>query len=191
MPSAIHNDKLLIKEWKILHHVLGRHRVGYSNFARWLQSLDIAVSSSEKAASELLKEELNDVLEDGYRLELEMRERIQVHVAAMSLEESRKGIQQANSVGRLTQLAFLFIPLTFTTGVFGMNIESLKDGAPLWKFWVTATTISLGAFMFMTLIGRVERRVQIWQHLALEQNMGLLLFVTQKALFQVKQCLWF
>ena len=78
-----------------------------------------------------------------------MRERIQVHVAALSLEESRKGIQQASSVARLTQLAFIFIPLTFTTGVSGMNVESLKNGAPLWKFWVTAATISLGAFMYL------------------------------------------
>lgn len=180
LPKALRNDELLIKEWKVLHHVLGRHRVGYSSFTRWLQSLGIADSNSERAASRLLKEDLEEILEDGYRLELEMRERIQVHVAAMSLQESRKGIQQANSVGRLTQLAFIFIPLTFTTGVFGMNIESLKDGAPLWKFWVTATTISLGALIFMTLIGRVERTVQIWQHLAREQDISLVVFITRK-----------
>ena len=93
LPSAVYNDESLIKEWKIFHHVLGRHRLGYSNFNRWLRASETVDSENERAASVLLKEELDEIIEDSCRLEVEMRERIQVHVAALSLEESRKGIQ--------------------------------------------------------------------------------------------------
>lgn len=120
-----------------------------------------------------------------------MRERIQVRVAALSLEESRKGIQQAVSVGRLTQLAFIFIPFTFTTGIFGMNIESFKNGAPLWKFWVIAATISLGAFMYIAFITRAERKVHIWQHIAREQKISLVRHVMRLFVYKNTGRLWF
>lgn len=185
LPNAIDNDELLIREWKVLHHVLGRHRAGYTNFTRWLRSSKIANSSGEKDALGLLQDELEDVLGDGYRLEGEMRERIQVHVAALSLEESRKGIHQAVSVGRLTQLASVFIPLSFTTGVFGMNLESLMKGAPLWQFWVTAITISLGAFVLMAVIHRIEHRIHFWRHIAREQNISVFVYVMRVFLFRI------
>ncbi|KAL2064565.1 hypothetical protein VTL71DRAFT_3702 [Oculimacula yallundae] len=54
-----------------------------------------------------------------------------------SLEESRIGIQQNASVKTLTQLAFVFIPLSFVTSVFGMNVDVLSgDGAKWWTVFV-------------------------------------------------------
>jgi Mg2+ and Co2+ transporter CorA len=77
------------------------------------------------ASSQALPKELNVVLERAMHVEQQIRDRAQMRVAALSLEESRKAIGQCKSLGRLTQLAFLFLPLTFATGVFGMNITPL------------------------------------------------------------------
>lgn len=44
-------------------------------------------------------------------------------MATMSILESQKAIAQAEEVTKLTQLAFVFIPLTFVAGIFGMNLE--------------------------------------------------------------------
>jgi Mg2+ and Co2+ transporter CorA len=46
----------------------------------------------------------------------------QVLMSTMSIIESQKAIAQAETVSKLTYLAFFFIPPTFVTGIFGMNI---------------------------------------------------------------------
>lgn len=57
------------------------------------------------------------------------------------LTESRKATEQACSVTRLTLLAFLFLPLSFTTSFFGINFRELDEGLNLW-IWA-ATSIPL------------------------------------------------
>ena len=46
----------------------------------------------------------------------------QAMTATMSMVESQKSIAQAETISKLTELAFFFIPLTLTSSIFGMNI---------------------------------------------------------------------
>lgn len=46
----------------------------------------------------------------------------QALMSTMSIIESQKAIAQAETVSKLTYLAFFFIPPTFVTGIFGMNV---------------------------------------------------------------------
>lgn len=65
----------------------------------------------------------------------------------MSLLESKRSIAEAKSIAKLTELAFLFIPLTFSATLFGMQVEQFNDRAPLSTFIAVAlatTTISYG-----------------------------------------------
>ena len=63
------------------------------------------------------------------------------------LEESRNAISQARVVGRLTLLAFFFIPLSFTTSFFGMNVREItgEDGPRIsvWLWFVVTAPIFL------------------------------------------------
>lgn len=77
---------------------------------------------------------------------LESRRAIEVSERAMEVTERAE--RQAHAIGRLTQLAFVFLPLTFVTGVFGMNIKPFNEGAPIWKFWVTLACVVGPAFLF-------------------------------------------
>ncbi|PTU24354.1 hypothetical protein P175DRAFT_0520282 [Aspergillus ochraceoroseus IBT 24754] len=63
------------------------------------------------------------------------------------LEESKKGIEQAQGVGRLTLLAFLFLPLGFTTSFFSMSFRELDTGLSIWIWFA----VSVPAF-FLTLL---------------------------------------
>jgi Mg2+ and Co2+ transporter CorA len=54
-----------------------------------------------------------------------LREKLAYDARLASLEESRMGIQQNQSVKVLTQVAFVFIPLSIITSVFGMNVDVL------------------------------------------------------------------
>lgn len=61
----------------------------------------------------------------------------------MNLTESKRAITQAGSVKRLTFIAFVYIPLSFTTSLFGMNVRQLGSGEmPLWV-WVATSVLVL------------------------------------------------
>lgn len=63
--------------------------------------------------------------------------------------ESRKAIEQAERVRKLTLLATVFIPLTFSTSVFGMNLKVLGQGeVDFWWFIVFSIPIVCLAYVF-------------------------------------------
>lgn len=57
-------------------------------------------------------------------------------VSAASLEESRKAILKAEIMERLTVLAFLFLPSSFTTSFLGMNIKQYGTGISIWVAFI-------------------------------------------------------
>lgn len=67
------------------------------------------------------------------------RSQINDLVTQTMLAESKKAIIQANEVTKLTRMAFIFIPLSFTCGLFGMNVSPIVRDAPPWWAWVAIT----------------------------------------------------
>ncbi|KAF8244128.1 hypothetical protein K440DRAFT_667163 [Wilcoxina mikolae CBS 423.85] len=60
-------------------------------------------------------------------------------VGQFALRESQKSIELANSVKILSELAFVFLPLSLSAGLFGMNITELGTGkSHLWIYFLTA-----------------------------------------------------
>lgn len=59
------------------------------------------------------------------------------------LNEAKESRKAAVSIGRLSKLAFIFIPLSFTTSFFGMNVREFGTGhASVWVFFTAALIIS-------------------------------------------------
>jgi hypothetical protein len=81
-----------------------------------------------------------------------LREELNYDASMASLEESRLGIQQNASVKRLTQLAFVFIPLGFVTSVFGMNIDKLSGNGVKWWTVIVGAAIMYGLVAIPILI---------------------------------------
>ena len=80
-------------------------------------------------------------------------------VGAMQLLEAKKGIDQAKQVHDLTRLAFIFIPLTFVSGVFGMNVSTFKDYPPLWTYFVVAIPLLFCSWYGSRILGLNGRAV--------------------------------
>jgi hypothetical protein len=86
----------------------------------------------------------------------------------MSIKESEKAIAEARDVTRLSRLATIFVPLTFVTSVFGMNVRELAidDGPPIWV-WVVSTVIFGAATWWILerhyLNAAVARRYRLWK----------------------------
>lgn len=70
-------------------------------------------------------------------------------IGKATIEESRKAIEQSKRLKKLTILATLFIPLSFSTSLFGMNIDLLgQSTVAFWWFFVFCIPITLFAYMF-------------------------------------------
>lgn len=66
--------------------------------------------------------------------------------AGISLLESKRSIE-AESVTRLTELAFIFIPLTFVSSIFNIQVNKLSSGVPFSTFVAVAGGVTL--FMYI------------------------------------------
>lgn len=82
---------------------------------------------------------LQETLEEAEKLEVFLMDTFQLLMSSMSVLDSRTSIEQAQRGQQLTQLAFVYIPLSFITGVFGMNVKEI-NGSPL-SIWVTVMAL--------------------------------------------------
>ncbi|KAJ4377624.1 hypothetical protein N0V83_000451 [Neocucurbitaria cava] len=68
-------------------------------------------------------------------------------LAEMQIVDSRRSIAEAESVSKLTELAFVFIPLSFVASLFSMQIHELDEGVSLYLFVVVAIAFVLVAYV--------------------------------------------
>jgi len=73
--------------------------------------------------------------------------------ADMQFTESRRSIAETKTVTRLTELAFIFVPLSFCASLFSMSIDELENGVPVWIFVVTALATIALAYAVRLLVG--------------------------------------
>ncbi|CAI6333448.1 unnamed protein product [Periconia digitata] len=59
-------------------------------------------------------------------------------LSEMQIVDSQRSIAEAESVSKLTELAFVFIPLSFVASLFSMQVHELGDGVPLYQFVLVA-----------------------------------------------------
>ena len=140
--------------------VLSSEIFDFELFIRQYCSLFESESQPQSTQHEELLKYIKEVLDDGSRVVRLIREQMQAEISLWSIEESRRSIEEAISVKRLTQLAFVFIPLSFVTSVFGMNVQEISGtGVKIWIFVVTAFIVGGSSIVFWRLI----KPVQAWR----------------------------
>lgn len=90
---------------------------------------------------------LRELLEEARSVEALLRDTLQLHIGNVALEESRHSIRQAKSVGRVTFLAYVFLPLSLITSFFGMNIQELNGQGARFR-WFIVSTVCFSLFSF-------------------------------------------
>ena len=91
-------------------------------------------------------EHLKRLIEDTSKLEAFLMETFTLFMSSISVQDTRLSMDQAQRGSRLTILAFIYVPLSFVTGVFGMNIQQI-NGSGL-NNWVCF--VALAAVVFLT-----------------------------------------
>ena len=132
-----------LKEYRDLSRkVTSELKSGFRSLARH--------SNSDSKNWEKLKSDYDEILAQARQLEQDFKDHMSTYVGIMTIKESKKSIQQAESLRRITQLAFIFVPLTFVSSIFGMNLESFGTGnIKTWLFLTVAITMSLAVFAIL------------------------------------------
>lgn len=99
-------------------------------------------------------------LEEATQLEVFLMQTFQLLMSSMSVQESQLSSEQTKRATRLTQLVFVYAPLSFVTGIFGMNLKELNSsGLSIWVYLVAmAIVLILTATIFWLLNIRAERK---------------------------------
>ena len=99
------------------------------------------------------------VLDQTVELDRLLMEMFQLLMSSISVRDSELSIEQSQRATRLTQLAFIYVPLSFVTGIFGMSVQEISaTGLSIWVCFVTlAIVVILTVGIFWVLIP-AERR---------------------------------
>lgn len=97
------------------------------------------------------EDNLDEILSEVETTERFLMDTFQLLMSSINVLDSATSIQQAQSSQKLTQLAFIFIPLNLVTSIFGMNITEINDSpVPAWVCVVVlfvAVACTLGLLM--------------------------------------------
>ena len=116
---------------------------------QWPRALSEVRQKVACAAADTLLHDFESLLQRTELLSHRCDQGMSIIMNNTALTEPRRAISQARQVGRLTLLAYFYIPLSFTSSFFGMNFSELNNGSNLhiWLYFVTSTVHSC-TFLF-------------------------------------------
>ncbi|KAF4974936.1 hypothetical protein FZEAL_8199 [Fusarium zealandicum] len=114
----------------------------------WTGHMNKAVNAIPTPAE--LMEELAELTDDLKSLQSRSDQTLNLLVASTGLAQSTLVIDQTSGINKLTELAFFFIPLSFVTSIFSMQVAELTETPP--KIWTWG--LSLGLVFIVTYIIR-------------------------------------
>lgn len=133
-------------------------------FAEFINASDVSQNSTSEDSDERTSE-VDKLLENTVAQINSLRQRTtRSHkslMANMSIVESKRGIAEAESVTKLTELAFFFIPLTFSASIFSMQVKELNASqTSIVAFVILAFIVTTASYALRLLI-RSEKFVAI------------------------------
>nr|RBQ85645.1 hypothetical protein FVER53263_05894 [Fusarium verticillioides] len=120
-----------------------------------LQELSEWIGHIEKSKGilnlpEELEEEMAELTADLQSLQSRSEQTLNLLVASTGIAQSSLVIDQTSGINKLTELAFFFIPLSFITSIFSMQVAELTESPP--KMWTWG--LSLGLVFLITYLIR-------------------------------------
>ena len=110
-------------------------------------------------------------LQDALKAVVERADRIQSSVSAIiSITENKKAIQLNRTATRLTYLAVVFVPLTWVSGFFSMQVDVSQLRQTAWIYFACAIPITVLALIVLKYYTRVEKQFDAWKERRKEEK---------------------
>jgi hypothetical protein len=105
--------------------------------------MTVMTSSRAETPSERLAKETQEMLRNCIEVIDKSYDSLR---AEMQIVDSRRSIVEAENISKLTELAFIFIPLSFVASLFSMQVHELDGGVPLYRFVLVAIAFIVAAY---------------------------------------------
>jgi hypothetical protein len=160
------HSKDSMEELILYKHLLDDNAARHEQVLRFLQTPDLATCADRLDAHQrLVADKAKNFVKVDFeylstrcrQLSSHHQEAISILTSTTALMESRKQITLATQVTKLTILASVYLPLSFCTGIFGMNFIEL-EGLRIWIWGVVTLVIGV---VTLVVYGWDERIV--WQ----------------------------
>ncbi|KAK3935811.1 hypothetical protein QBC46DRAFT_461874 [Diplogelasinospora grovesii] len=150
MWNLVYNKQLIDQHQQRLTDLVEFMETGLGGASDWPRATDTpALRETADKAARLVLADYRYLVRRAAALSADYAVSMTTLMNAASVDESQKAIAQAEGVAKLTTLAFFFVPLSFTTGVFGMKFQELGQGDL--RIWVWAVTAA--GTLFLTFVG--------------------------------------
>ncbi|KAL2070688.1 hypothetical protein VTL71DRAFT_13714 [Oculimacula yallundae] len=109
----------------------------------------------------LRTENWDALIEETVTLEAFLMETFQLLMSSASVQDSQMSINQSRRSTQLTLLALIYVPLSFVTGIFGMNVQQINSsGLDIWVCFATlAPLILLTVMVFLAVKWYGNRKI--------------------------------
>lgn len=144
MQSRLSHWRSLIIRFQIELPEIKASLDGFVRFICEYQSLDIAAPFIKDTFAQL-----DILIEQNEKSYSALRD-------DMALLENKRAIAQAESVNRLTELGFIFIPITAVAGIFSMQIEQLSSPVSLQSFIIGAIVAVVVAYILRFILHTIR-----------------------------------
>ncbi|KAI9695896.1 MAG: hypothetical protein M1836_006013 [Candelina mexicana] len=159
--------------WENLRFSMEVFETSFSNFLHFVShwsSLAAHPGVLDKDVAEISRCK-EAVLQEAQRLDSAIRDTLQLQVGILALLESRRSIEQSKiaieegrRVKLLTVLAFVFVPVSLASSIFGMNVQQINHtGTNIWVFIVTAVLLTTTAFFLWGFSSFFVKARKQWQ----------------------------
>lgn len=137
------------------HRILDLHAERIEENIQFIEAqmrLSQSITPKAEVVYELLLKDFQALKSRSQTLSAQCDKGMTISMNNAAIKESQKAILQAEGVGRLTRLAFIFIPSSFTASLFGMNIRQFGTGAnvELWLYFAITIPIMIVSILFLT-----------------------------------------
>lgn len=96
----------------------------------------------------------------------------QIALSQVQIAESRKAIQQTETMRKLTILAFVFIPTSTICSFFGMNVKEMDQHPRIWVFFATLILVIALVLMIATADGLLNFLMRIFAAMPVRPRIG-------------------
>jgi hypothetical protein len=123
----------------------------YQDLGAWIVNMEGLLAPRFDSSGARTMNELKDLLDQILAFKQETGDTFQLLIRAIAIKDSdiqkklaQESKLQARRATALTALAAIYLPLSLTTGVFGMNIVEIEEGKP--KYWA-ALGVAMGSLV--------------------------------------------
>ncbi|KAK0721253.1 hypothetical protein B0T21DRAFT_453638 [Apiosordaria backusii] len=107
---------------------------------------DQAHAQTRERTRKLLLDDYRSILHRAQSIKNAVDSGMTAITTEIRMQEARTSVEQTRKVGRITVLAYFFLPLSFVTSIYGMNFIEFKDDN-MWKGTVAYVGTTMAVFI--------------------------------------------